>query len=184
MSKNQTISRDNLKAIHNVACNGWKSKLEDYAKRNPFENEISLSQPEIDDMFKSSDSKQIAVLKKFFSVPTDIRDRVKSFLDACEILKIDHRIVYSSSDSKDEVAFKKLKVIIKALNEGWWPNWENESEYKYWNWFRMKGGFSFYDTNFYNANTFVPSALCLRSNDLAVHASKIAINEYKDYYCS
>src|ERR1035437_10795204 len=88
MSKNQTINRNDLKAIYDIACSSWKTKLEEYAKRNPFENEISFSQPEIDAMFSASDTKQINVLKKFFSIPTDIRDKVKSFLDACDVLGI------------------------------------------------------------------------------------------------
>jgi len=133
-------------------------------------------------MFKASDNDQKSVLEKFFKQPLDIRSKVKSFLDACSVLNIDSKSVFTSSDTKDEVAFKKLKVIIKALNEGWYPDWENSNEYKYWNWWRMKGGFSSYVTDYRHAATDVPSALCLKSNDLAVHCAKIALEEYKAYY--
>ena len=183
MFKNKTISRDNLKAIHNIACSSWKSKLEEYAKRNPFENEISLSQSEIYAMFKASDSKQIDVLKKFFSIPTDIRDRVKSFIDACDVLGISKELPSFLRDApKRYIALYKLETTIKALNEGYWPNWENENEFKYWNWFKMKGGFSSYRTYYTHTTTSVPSALCLRTNDLAVHAAKILLEECKEYY--
>src|ERR1035437_1439630 len=176
MSKNQTISRSNLELIHNIACSSWKGKLLEYAKRSPFENEISFSQSEIDEMFKASDSKQIDVLKKFFSIPTDIRDRVKSFLDACDVLGISKELPSFLKDApKRYVALYKLEIGIKALNEGYWPNWENEGEYKYWNWFRMKGGFSYCNTLYSDTDAYVPSALCLRSNDLAVHAAKILL---------
>ncbi len=182
MNKTQTITRDNLKAIYDIACSSWKNKLEGYAKRNPFESEIQLTQSEIDEMFKASDSSQIKVLKKFFTIPLDIRDKVKSFIDACNVLNIDHKSVFSPTDDKIDIAFKKLRIIIKALNEGWWPNWENENEYKYMNYWRMKGGFSYSVTDYYATYTTVPSALCLKTNDLALHAADIAKEEYKEYY--
>ncbi len=182
MNKDQTITRDNLKAIYDIACSSWKSKLDGYAKRNPFESEISLTQSEIDEMFKASDTSQIGVLKKFFSVPLDIRDKVKSFIDACIILNIDHKSVFSLTDTKGEAAFKRLKVIIRALNEGWWPDWNNQNEYKYWIWWTMKGGFSYSRVRYHDTFTLVPSALCLRTEELAKHASKIAFDDYELYY--
>lgn len=178
----QTINRDDLKKIHDVACSGWKTKIEDYAKRNPFQENIELSQAEIDEMFKASDSKQKSVLAKFFKQPLDIRSKIKSFKDACEALGLNPKYVTSSDDTKDERGYKRLKVIVKALNEGWYPNWENELEYKYYNYFKMKGGFSYWNTNNYGTITLVPSALCLKSNDLALHCFEIAKEEYKEYY--
>lgn len=180
----QTITREDLKAIHNIACVNWKTKLEGYANRNPFQDEIELSQSEIDEMIKASDEAQVKVLKKFFVLPKDIRDKIKSFLDACNVLGVDPKNVYHSSDSPMDIAFKKLKIIIKALNEGWWPNFEDESEYKYWNYFKMKGGFSYWDTDYSNTTTNVPSALLLKSNDLALHVAEIALEEYKILYTS
>ena len=53
----QIITRENLKAIHDVACDGWKTKLADYAKRNPFQLEIELTQAEVDEMFNASDAR-------------------------------------------------------------------------------------------------------------------------------
>ena len=180
--KNQIITRDGLKEIYDIACSSWKSKIEDYAKRNPFEDKITFTQPEVDEMIKASDQKQIKVLKKFFSVPQDIRDKVKSFLDACKLLDIDPKTVYHKDDSRVVIGFKKLIVIIKALNEGWYPNWENESEYKWWNYFNMKGGFSYSNADDWVTYATVPSALLLKSKELAVHAAEIALEEYKEYH--
>ena len=180
--ENQIITRENLKAIHDVACDGWKTKLADYAKRNPFQLEIELTQAEVDEMFKASDASQTKVLKKFFKIPLDIRSKVNSFLDACSVLNINPNTVYSERDDKIDKAFKRLKIMVKALNEGWYPNWENEKEYKWINFFQMKGGFSYWRT--YNCSTFtnVPSALCLKNNELALHLIEIAIEDYKEYY--
>jgi hypothetical protein len=179
----QTITKNNLKAIHDVACAGWKTKLEDYAKRKPFDSEIELTQSEVDEMFNASDAKQKKVLDKFFTKPKSIIDGVNSFEDACKVLGLNAFDVFNTKfDSVSDIAFKKLKVIIKALNEGWYPNWENENEGKYWCWWTMKGGFSYYTTSYYSTFTFVPSALCLRTRELTEHAAKIALQEYKEYY--
>lgn len=178
----QIITRENLKAIHDVACDGWKTKLADYAKRNPFQLEIELTQAEIDEMFNASDAGQTKVLKKFFSRPKDIRDKVKSFLDACSILSINPNTVYSETDSIGDKAFKRLKIMVKALNEGWHPNWEDENEYKWMNYFRMKGGFSFWYAGRYITFTYVPSALCLKNKELTLHMIEIALEDYKEYY--
>lgn len=178
----QIITRENLQKIHAVACTNWKTKLESYATRNPFGTDIELTQAEVDEMFKASDENQTKILKKFFTIPVDVRDKIKSFLDACKYLGINPKSVYSSEDSKNDIAFKKLKIIIKALNEGWYPDWENENEYKWVNYFKMKGGFSCWATTYFNTGTRVPSALCLKNQELALHAVKIALKEYEEYY--
>ncbi len=180
--KNQNINRDNLKKIYDIACSNWKTKLEGYAKRNLFQDDIELSNDEIDEMFNASDDKQKVVLKRFFKRPESIMDKIKSFKDACNYFEVTEKSVFSSTDTKDEIGFKKLKLIIKALNEGWYPNWQNENEYKYYNYFKMKGGLSFWYTHGYLTGTTVPSALTFKTPELAKHCVEIALNEYKDFY--
>ena len=180
----ENITRENLKAIHDIACGSWKTKLESYANRNQFKNEIELTKSEIHEMFEASNSAQLEVLKKFFTERKDIRDKVKSFLDACNILDVDPKSVYHSSDNQMDVAFKKLKIIIKALNEGWWPNFEDDKQFKYWNYFRLKGGFCFWHTDYNINGTGVPSTLLLKSDKLARYVSEIALEEYKILYTS
>ena len=107
---------------------------------------------------------------------------IKTFEDACDVLNINQELLFLVSDNKNEIAYKKLKTIIKALNEGWYPNWENQNERKYYNYFTMRGGFSSYATAYNDTNTSVPSALCLKSNELAEYAAKIAFKEYNEYY--
>ena len=51
--KNQTITKDGLKEIYDIACGNWKSKIEDYAKRNPFEDKITFTQVEVDEMINT-----------------------------------------------------------------------------------------------------------------------------------
>jgi len=178
----QIISIENLKQIHDVACDNWKTKLVDYAKRDPFQLEIELTQTEVDEMFNASDVNQTKLLNKFFSRPKDIRDKVKCFLDACSILNINPTTVYSETDSIGDKAFKRLKIMVKALNEGWYPNWEDGS--RVWmNYFRMKGGFAHWFTTLdCGICIHVPSPLCLKNKQLAFHMIEIAMEDYKEYY--
>jgi hypothetical protein len=181
----QKITKFNLKAIHGVACSGWKTKIEEYAKREPFDDEIELTQGEICEMFDASDNEQKKVLSKFFTRPESIMDKVKSFKDACIVLGVNEDDVFNKkTDASDDIAFKKLKIIAKVLNEGWYPNWSNANEYKYFIWWKMEGGFSSNSViyHLHYSATAVPSALCFNSRELAEHMSNIAFNEFKEYY--
>lgn len=68
-----------------------------------------------------------------------ITDHVKTFEDACSRLGLNSGM-FLPGDSKDEIAYKKLKVIAKALNEGWQPDWTNSNQYKYYPWFDLSSG--------------------------------------------
>lgn len=68
--------------------------------------------------------------------PADVRERVKSYEDACVELMIP--VITNWEDmTMDEIAYIKLKTIVRALNEGWLPDWEDSDQYKYWVWFDM-----------------------------------------------
>ena len=118
--------------------------------------------------------------KEFFS--QKITDRVKTFDDACEVLGI-NRLTFSDSDTPDEIAYKKIKIIVKALNEGWAPNWDNSSEYKYYPWFDMtKNGFSGVFSDRWFACTTVGSRLCFKNAELAKYAGTQFNSIYKDFF--
>lgn len=65
--------------------------------------------------------KEAAELRKIIenaNKPKNIMDRVKTFSDACEVLGINpNQITNNTLDSKDEIAYKKLKIITKALKD-------------------------------------------------------------------
>ena len=62
--------------------------------------------------------------EKHFSA--NITDRVKNLEDAIMVCKEDSidisDIIFHTSDTVDEKAYKELKIIIKALNQKWTPN--------------------------------------------------------------
>lgn len=112
----------------------------------------------------------------------NIIDKVKTFEDACKVVGIKVP-VFAKTDAKDEVAFKKLKVIIQALNQGWKPNWKDDDEYKYYPYWSMDSGFSLGGVGYFYQSTDVPSCLCFKNEELAQYAAKQFLAIYKDLYC-
>lgn len=95
--------------------------------------------------------------KDFFQ-PKKITDKIKTFEDACKHLGIDPNnfftISWYSQGISDEynsiVNYAKAVIVAKALNEGWYPDWSDENQYKYYPYFRHVKGkglvyFSYYD---------------------------------------
>lgn len=79
--------------------------------------------------------------------PKDVRERVKTFEDACRELGVEHQFVkafwsiYTGTDSDiaDVVAYHKLRIVCAALNEGWEPQFtKGETRYYPWFWLYTK----------------------------------------------
>jgi len=187
--KSQTISKLNLKKIHTVACTDWKRIIESYASRDLFSDSIELTQIEIDRMFEVCTQEQFPILKKFLKRTESLIDEINSFEDACEKLGItdsENEINILNSLSTPNkfklIAFYKLEIIIRALNNGWYPDFKNSSENKFFNYFRDNNGFSFCNVICITTIMYVPSALYLKNKLLAEHCVKIAIKEYEILY--
>ncbi len=67
-----------------------------------------------------------------------VTDRVKTFEDACHESGIDPEQYMSKYEDEpaDVIAYMKLRVICKALNEGWRPKFV-EGENRYFPYFRL-----------------------------------------------
>lgn len=120
---------------------------------------------------------------------TNIVDRVKTFEDACEVLGIKGDVFIGvlndglSSEGEKLIAHAKLLIIIKALNQGWTPNWKDSNETKYYPYWDMEdGGFSLDCVSAYYQGTIVPSCLCFKSKSLAEYATKQFLGLYKTYF--
>nr|WP_129729964.1 hypothetical protein [Parabacteroides goldsteinii] len=104
---------------------------------------VFIGYSSIKEAYNVADEKTKPVIEALFGKeavkplrPEDVRERVKSYEDACEELGIP--VVTDWGDMKiDEIAYAKLKTIVWALNEGWVPDWEDSDQYKYWAWFDM-----------------------------------------------
>ena len=132
----------------------------------------------------------------------DITDRIKTYEDACEVLGIDSENKPNVSDCENEdiksiLAYHKLIIICRALNEGWKPNWTNSNEYKYYPWFQFKtgvlfggaaynganAGFVFSGANYAAsyANAYFGSRLCFKTSELAKYAGVQFCEIWNDY---
>ena len=107
---------------------------------------------------------------------------IKTFEDACEKLGLEPNLEVSISDKKDEAAYKKLKIISKALNQEWTPDYNNRNQLKWYPWFKWSGsGFSFTDTFYDFTNSYVGSRLCYATSELAEYAGKQFSSIYNDF---
>ncbi|MDD5013694.1 MAG: hypothetical protein PHW73_01155 [Atribacterota bacterium] len=108
-------------------------------------------------------------------------DSIETFEDACNELGIASNDVFTEKDSPDEVAYKKLKVIVKAINQGWIPNWDDLNQRKWFPWFKMSSGFGFGDSSYAcdYMYTYCGSRLCFESEEKANYAGTQFIALYK-----
>lgn len=120
----------------------------------------------------------------------DIKERIKTFDDVIKELGDDpeeFKNAISIMEEPDEIAYVKLKLIAKALNEGWTPDWSNGEWDKWYPWFNMNdsssaGRFSFDGAGNLCSTSFVGSRLCFKSKDLATYAGTQFLDIYKDFF--
>lgn len=118
--------------------------------------------------------------KSFFT--TNPMECIKTFEDACEAMGEDSANEKFTTGTTDEIAYKKLKVICAALNNGNTLSWENKDQRKWYPWFEYVAGSGF---RFYGAdcvctitNTSGGSRLCYHSEQLAKYAGTQFIDLY------
>ena len=110
-------------------------------------------------------------------------DDIKTFEDACEELGIDLSEVIQECDTPDEIAYKKLKIVIRAINQGWTPDWSNTSQRKWWPYFNLSSGICFSHSHygFVITDTTVGSRLCFETEEKSTYAAKQFIELYEQF---
>lgn len=114
--------------------------------------------------------------------PREWKD-IKTFEDACEVLGISAPI-FNEDEAADEIAYKKLKVIVAAINQGWVPDWINSGQYKYYPWFNLSSGSGFSGLVYasYCSNSGVGSRLCFESREKCLYAAEQFKAIYEDFF--
>lgn len=121
----------------------------------------------------------------------DIKDKVKSFEDACKVLDITPSVpVVTGIPEKYQkplIANYQLMVIAEALNEGWIPDWSNGEWDKWYPWFDMDnsssaGRFSVDVADDRNSLSSVGSRLCFKSEALAEYAGTQFLELYRELF--
>jgi len=133
--------------------------------------------PEAQDWFKE-------ILEETFGkecfLKRNFRD-IKTFEDACDELAISMAI---NKDSCDETAYKKLKIIVKAINQGWTPDWNDTNQRKWFPWFKVSSSGLGFDDALYScddSDATVGSRLCFESEEKARYAANQFIDLYKQF---
>lgn len=116
----------------------------------------------------------------FKEIPKSITERVKTFSDVCTILgKSEEDFKPGYNEDESDAAMRKVKAIVKVLNEGWYPDFENHNQYKYIPWFKKERGCQVFDCVFYwYGSTDVPAPSLLKSEELAKYAGKQFLDIY------
>lgn len=124
--------------------------------------------------------------KEFFF--QKVTERIKTYEDACAelgITPIDERTLLNNGFTKDEIAYRKIKTITEALNEGWKPDWNDEGQKKWIPWFHPNSSsdFIFYQTNYSYSFVYAgyASQLCLKSDELANYIGNQFLELYKEF---
>lgn len=141
--------------------------------------------------YEKASKKEKSLLENLFGVHVfikDIRDRIQIFDDVLELNGWDKEAFMDSLEglAQDEAAYRQIKEIVKAYNQGWTPNWLDTDEYKYYSWFEAKKagsgvGFS-YNVYFYvHSASCVGSRLVYKESDLAVDAGKKFEHIYNEF---
>lgn len=149
---------------------------------------LTAAKADVKKVYDAGNNTQKALIRKLFpkeSFDKGIMDKVKTFEDACKIKKISPKSIELKGLTKDEIAYRKLKIIAEVLNEGWKPDWMNSNESKWWPWFYLNVksglGLSFVGVDGVNSASAVGSRLCFKSRELAEYVAKQFTAIYGDY---
>lgn len=169
-----------------------------YSEKQTLENWVKTIETKFKDVGLSKRSEEIATIlaindanekKKIDKASLIVFGKklgVTSFEDACKKLKLKPLLPevshLSKKRQKQQIAFYKLTIIAEAVNNGWEPNWGDDNEYKYYPWFDMRSrSFSYWRTFYYVTFTYVASALCFPSSEIAEYMGRMFSDLYKDY---
>lgn len=191
-------------------------------------SEVKISKENLIKSYNEADKATKKTLEAIFGQdmfrPKNIMERVKSYEDACEVLGIDPYLnceglhisdqyceMHSILLPKHVIAMLKLETIIRALNEGWVPPQDCETEVWYpWHFLYtqkelddmskaekqercmldIKGKYHGTSAGFGSARShYAPSytyahfgsRLCLKTRDLAVYCGKQFIDLWAEF---
>ena len=88
--------------------------------------------------------------------------KIASYEDACRVLNIqpineEAFNIFPKEDQRSMLAYHKLTVITRALNNGWKPNWDDQNEWKYYPLFRYVNAGLSYASSYHSATLTLAS---------------------------
>lgn len=177
---------------------------------------IQIQQENVLNAYKNASDEQKELLEHLFGSevfkPADVRERIKTFADAAKAVGIEDPEEWEEQYSDlepDVLAYFKLRIITKALNEGWEPKFI-PGEYRWAPYFLLYtkeeiekmnaetksrvvrrsnfnsntgGGVACVDASYVSSYTYsgVGSRLAFKSEELAEYAGKQFTEIYADF---
>jgi len=116
-----------------------------------------------------------------------ITDRIKTIRDCVEACGKDYDVEFAYERTKwmtpDEVAYKEMKFIAQALNDGVVLDFENSYQHKYYPFFTFSGrGLSLRVVNCVGGGADVAPCLCMVSEEMVRYAVSQFHKTYETYY--
>ena len=117
----------------------------------------------------------------------DVTERIKTYEDCCEEtgdIPVNEATLKELGFTDDEIVYRKLKTITKAINEGYKPDMLDTSEKKWFPVFKVDNsspsGFVFRYSGYSCSNAAAGGAsrLCFKTEALATFAGKTFIDLY------
>ena len=177
---------------------------------------IQIQQENVLNAYKNASDEQKELLEHLFGSevfkPADVRERIKTFADAAKAVGIEDPEEWEEQYSDlepDVLAYFKLRIITKALNEGWEPKFI-PGEYRWAPYFLLYtkeeiekmnaetksrvvrrsysyadsgGGVAYVGASFVSsyADSYYGSRLAFKSEELAEYAGKQFTEIYADF---
>lgn len=151
---------------------------------------IELTEEQYDGMCKLVElaEKLKDVIKKKNKKSGDIKDRVKTYEDACAELgrqPYNEDALMKLGLTRNDIAYQKMVVIVEALNEGWKPDVCDSNVRRWYPWFKPNGSpssFAFGDSLFVYGGAFAGcgSRLALKDEELAEYCGVQFLELWKE----
>lgn len=110
---------------------------------------------------------------------------VKNFESACRFNNQDFKILLDRWKKLDsyQINTLKLEYCIKTINEEWKPNWKDNTEYKWYNWFNYKSavGWVFVGSDDFPDGSGMGVGLFYQNKEKAEHGANYFLDMYKVY---
>lgn len=173
----QKISYEGMKAIHDIACEGWKKKIKEWT--NIFED-TELSNTQVQQMFEAATEDQKKTLNKYLKEP---HGDINSWEDVLAFHNIKNLVLpFPDPKTKEEWcmnAMTKGFKIAQAFNKGKELSWEDTSYYKYYPYkYLVVGSWRFYCHCFVAG--FFPVGLCFLTSKDCLRAIELFPEVYND----
>jgi hypothetical protein len=112
---------------------------------------------------------------------------IKTFNDACKACGTSEEEFYLEWSDRllpsDTFAYEQLKLIVKAINQGWTPDWNDTNQRKWWPYFNLSSGFGF--SHSYSYYGYAPAAagsrLCFQTEEKSNYAANQFTELYKEF---